>query len=297
VILATLAALMAAGLFAVASALQHRSAGLVSGTGGPVELGRFVVATARHPFWLLGSVADVVGLALHAFALKEGPLTLVQPLLVTGVVFALPLRQLLERRRPGRAELLWAAALAIGLVVFLLAATPANGTTSAPDPIPTVVSAAAIAIGMAICAVVGWRTDGERSAATLGVGAGLAFAGTAGLLKQVMDELGHGLGSVVTTWPLYVLLVVGAAGLVLNQLAFRAGPLRASLPAITTVDPIASLVIGVAVFDEHFRRTAVAITGETIGLAIVVAAVLALTRSDPTPQAARSGSAGPVHPT
>ena len=43
-------------------------------------------------------------------------------------------------------------------------------------------------------------------------------------------------------------------GLFLTQLAFRAGPLTASLPAISTVDPLLSVTIGVVVYDEHLRR-------------------------------------------
>jgi hypothetical protein len=81
-LVATLAALSAAALFAVATALQHRSAGLVadSGTG----LVGFMVKTLRDPLWIMGTVAGDGGLVLHALALRDGPLTLVQPLLVTS---------------------------------------------------------------------------------------------------------------------------------------------------------------------------------------------------------------------
>ena len=148
-LVATLAALSAAALFAMATALQHRSAGLVtddsrSQTDGLVG---FVAETLQHPLWLMGTAADVGGLALHVWALRDGPLTLVQPLLVSGVVFALPLRQLLEHRRPRPVELGWASALACGLVLFLALATPTGGVARAPDPIPTAVSSAVLAAG------------------------------------------------------------------------------------------------------------------------------------------------------
>jgi hypothetical protein len=276
-VVATLAALLAAGLFASASALQHRSAGLV---GGPpadqIRVGVFVGATLRHRFWLLGTAADLGGLGLHAFALREGPLTVVQPLLVSGLVFALPLRQLLERRRPRRDEIGWAVALVGGLAVFLISATSSTSSNQAPDAIPTMVSVVTVAVGVGVCAAVGWRTRAQPSAVALGIGAGLAFAGTAGLLKQVMDQLAHDPLRLVTTWPLYLLLLAGAIGLLLSQLAFRAGPLRASLPAVTVVDPVVSLIIGVSVFDEAFRRSTLAIGGEAVGLVVVVAAAFAL---------------------
>jgi hypothetical protein len=50
---------------------------------------------------------------------------------------------------------------------------------------------------------------------------------------------------------LYAVILVGIAGVLLNQLAFQAGPITASLPAIATIDPLLSIVIGVVVYDEH----------------------------------------------
>ena len=132
---AILAALSAAALFAAATALQHRSAGLVTAAGTERSAGLtwFISKTLCHPLWVVGTVAGFAGVALHAIALRDGPLTLVQPLLVTGIIFALPLRQLLEHRRPRRDELGWAAALTLGLVVFLAVATPANRSAQPPD--------------------------------------------------------------------------------------------------------------------------------------------------------------------
>ena len=106
---------------------------------------------------------------------------------------------------------------------------------------------------------------------------------TAGLLKEVMGTFDRGFEAVATTWPLYAFIVVGLVGLLLNQLAYQAGPLRSSLALIITVDPVASLVIGVAVFDEQFRNQPADLVGEAFGLALVVVAAAGLTRSIPGP--------------
>jgi drug/metabolite transporter (DMT)-like permease len=284
------AALSAAALFAVATALQHRSAGLVTAAGRTQAAGPAQTATRtlRHPLWIAGSVASLAGLGLHALALRDGPLTLVQPLLVTGVIFALPLRQLLEHRRPRRAELGWAAALALGLAVFLVLSTPADGPAQAADPGPTVICVAAIGLAISGCLVAGCRATGTAAATTLGAAAGLAFAATAGLLKETTDVLSHGPVALLTAWPVYALVAVGSVGLLLSQLAYRAGPLRASLPAITTVNPIVSLVIGVAVFDEPFRAAPGYLLGEVLGLAVMAGAAVGLTRSAPDEHADRT---------
>jgi hypothetical protein len=280
---AILAAVSAAALFAVAAALQHRSAGLVTaaGQGQAARVAGFAPRTLRHPLWIAGALASLAGFGLHALALRDGPLTLVQPLLVTGVIFALPLRQVLERRRPRYSELGWAAALALGLAVFIVVSTPAAGAGHAADPQPAVICLAVIALSIPGCCVAGRRATGSLAAAALGTAAGLALAATAGLLKETVDVASRDAAALLTTWPGYALVVVGGIGLLLNQLAYQAGPLRASLPAITTVNPIVSLVIGVAVFDERFRSGAPYLAGEILGLALIAVAAIGLTRSGP----------------
>jgi hypothetical protein len=275
------AALSAAALFAIATALQHRSAGLVAADGRRPAAGAstFVWRTLRHPLWIAGAVAELAGLGLHALALRDGPLTLVQPLLVTGVIFALPLRQLLEHRRPRSAEIGWAAALAAGLAVFLVASTPADSRVLPPDPGPAVICMVVIGLATLGCLLAGRRTTGTRAAMLLGTAAGLAFAAAAGLLKETTNVLDRGAAGLFTAWPVYALAAVGGAGLVLSQLAYRAGPLRASLPAITVVNPVVSLVIGVGVFDEPFRTAPGYLFGEVLGLVVVAVSAAGLTRS------------------
>jgi EamA domain-containing membrane protein RarD len=85
--------------------------------------------------------------------------------------------------------------------------------------------------------------------------------------------------AVASNWSVYALVVVAVTGLVLNQLAYRAGPLRSSLPVLSTVDPVVSLIIGVAVFDEPFRNSPLDLVGESLGLALVMLAAVRLTQS------------------
>jgi hypothetical protein len=287
---------LAAALFGVSTALQHRSAGLVSDVCRPSEpLGGFIARTLRHPLWVIGAVADIGGFALHALALREGPLTVVQPLLVTSIVFALVLRQLLERRWPRRNQLAWASALTGGLVLFLTVSTPASGVTQPADPVPATVLGVVIGLGAVGFFVAGLRRSrGGAAAALLGTSTGLSYAAVAGLLKEDMGLLGRGLGTLASSWPFYGLVAVGAFSLVVNQLAYRAGPLSSSLPAIMTVDPIVSLVIGAAVFDEGFRNGPAQLLGEAVGLALVVAAAVGLTRSAHEPARAPGQPASAV---
>jgi hypothetical protein len=291
VLVTTIIALLAAVLFGVSTAFQHRSAGLVSdGTRAGERLGGFMARTFRHPLWIIGAIADIGGFALHALALRVGPLTVVQPVLVSSIVFAVVLRELLESRWPRRSELVWAIALTMGLVLFLTISAPDGRAAQAPDRVPAIVVGALIAVGVLSFFVCGRRYTGSVAAALLATAAGLSYAAVAGLLKENVSLLNRGVGTLVGSWPLYALIAVGAFGIVLTQLAYRAGPLSSSLPIIMTVDALVSLVIGTSVFDEGFRNGAVDLLGETAGLALMLAASVGLTRSSPEP-ARRTGAA------
>lgn len=270
--------------FAVSSSLKHISAGQVpdAQTLGARSLGRFVRATLAHPLWLGGIGADVVGLGLQVTALHLGALGVVQPLLISGLLFALLLRsrtgQPVRRREIG-----WAGLVAVALVGFLLLAGTANQVTApeAADRGPAVAAAVAGFVLAGVCVLLGRRQrQGGRSAALLGIAVGAIYAATAALLKALTTIALRGPIPLLTSWQLYAVLILGAGGLLLNQVAFQAGPLSASLPAIASVDPLLSIVIGVVVYDERIRHGLPAGIGLGVLLLILGGAVIALARAE-----------------
>jgi len=98
--LAAVLALLAAACFAVAATLWQKAAlglGAVS-----VRHPRTLLVLLGKWVWLLGLVAQVVGVGLRAAALDRGRVSIVQPLLVTAVIWALPLGYFLTHQTIGR---------------------------------------------------------------------------------------------------------------------------------------------------------------------------------------------------
>src|SRR5580692_4946310 len=100
---------------ALAVTLQH-----IASTSD-VEMSKgwtFVKYLLRHPLWLLGWLASCGSLIFQALALHFGPLSLVQPILVTELILALVLRQLWLHQ--SIRAVTWVAAIATGagLVIF-----------------------------------------------------------------------------------------------------------------------------------------------------------------------------------
>ena len=276
----------AALAFAGSTSLKHLSAGDVPDAVDlrGSTLGRFVRATVSHRLWLAGVCCDVVGLALQVVALHLGALSLVQPLLVSSLLFALVIRGRVEGRRLTRRQGGWAVALTGSLCGFLLLAAAPHAAGAAPaDPLPAVIVGLAGAAVVATCIYFGRRQPPtRRTAALLGTAVGIIYAGTAALIKSATAIVSRHPLDLLVSWQLYAVLAVGAGGLLLSQLTFQAGPLTASLPATATADPLVSIVIGVAVYDEQLRGG----SGITVALCLLLAvlglAVVQLSREPTT---------------
>jgi drug/metabolite transporter (DMT)-like permease len=249
--------LCSAFAFAVSTTLKH-----VSATQVPEVyelragvLGRFVQATLSHPLWLIGIAADAIGLTLQILALHFGALAVVQPLLVSGLLFSLLMRRR-ERWHLSSHELLWAFVLTVCLVGLLSLSGMATAQhRQGADRFPAVIAAVVGVLIAIVCVVLARRLrPSASSSALMGIAVGVVYAATAALLKGVSDVAVRGGVAVLESWQLYAVLIIGGVGLILTQLAFQSGPLTASLPAIATVDPLLSIVVGVLIYDEHIHR-------------------------------------------
>jgi drug/metabolite transporter (DMT)-like permease len=249
--------LASAFTFAISTSLKHASASQLArrdeSTVG--AWGRFARATLTHPLWLGAIAADAIGFTLQVIALHLGALALVQPLLISGLLFALILR---SRAGHGtsRREIIWGFVLTGALGAFLLVAGVSNPSKphGGVNHWPAIIAVVAAALLAGICILIGRTRSGSPAAALLGVAVGISYAATAALLKSVTNIALRGPVPVLTSWQLYAVIASGAAGLMLNQVAFRAGPLTASLPAIATVDPLISIALGIIIFHEHIHH-------------------------------------------
>lgn len=270
-LLPVLAALGSAVLNALASVLHHQAGARRSG---------FTVVL--NPRWLLGTAVAAGAFALHTLALQSGQLAVVQPLLVSGLIFALPMAALLERQRLKFVHLGWSTVVVAGLALFLASAQPAVGRPVAKG------GSLALAAGLVLvlatgCFGLGLRWHRHR-AALWALAGGFGYGVVAALLKQNVGLLSLGLWPVVTSWTFYALLVAGPASVAVNQAAFNAGPLVSSLPTLTIANPVVAIALGAIVFGEGVASAPILVAGQVIGFTVMAMGVVALTASTPQPQ-------------
>jgi drug/metabolite transporter (DMT)-like permease len=247
-LLAAALALAGSGCFAVATVTQHGVARhLPSERAFDLAV---LIRLARRPVWLAGMAAVIAGFALQAVALGLGRLVVIEPVLATGLLFALVLADRRDRRTLRPAE--WAATLAVvgGLAVFLAVGQPWGGQRTADAAVLGLATGVTVAL-VGLCAILARRFAGRHRALLFGVAGGVAAGMTDAVIKSVtVLAAGHLLG-VFTDARLYLLIVVGLLTFTIQQNGYRAAALAAFLPAFAVLEPVTGSLLGLLIYHER----------------------------------------------
>ncbi len=280
---AILLAIAASFCTATASVCQRR--GARSDKTAAFDVG-LVFRLARRPVWLVGLASMILGFAFQLSALHYGALALVQPILALELLFVFGYLAVAGSRRVTvkRRDWLAAVAMSAGIGLFLRVASPSGGRLHAPGSswwLAGLAASAVVLLALAVAFGPGNRPGASRSrrAAVLGAATGISWGFVAAVIKELSSHLGGGLGAIVSSWPLYALIAVGAATLLLASHALAVGPLAASQPGFTILDPLSASLLGVFLFGEHIRTGGFGLAGEALTLAVVIAGASVLSHS------------------
>lgn len=276
------AAVLGAWCVAIGAAAQEQPAAAASGDiVGRLNL---VGQLLRSPRWLLGGLVTVVGMVLHLAALATAPLSIVQPLGISGLLVAVWVAARWRRRRITRREILGAIAVSLGLV-GLVSSLPHEGA-AAPDLADSHLAVLSlVAVPLVVLALtVGRLLESRWRAGVLAAIAGMSFGVTAALVRVIVTDMDAG-WSALWHWRTAVALVLVSIGGLILQNAYRAGHFGLSYALLLVVDPVVAAGIGLVFLSEPLPTTAVAATTASLSIAMTVAGVFALAGSARTPTA------------
>ncbi|GAB2448600.1 DMT family transporter [Nocardia tengchongensis] len=274
---AVICAFIGAVLFAVSAVAQQRAAADVP------EGDALVAKLIRNPRWLAGLIGDAGGFAFQVVALALGSVLVVQPILVTALVFALPLAAHYSGRRVTAVMWLQAAALSIALACFLVVGEPTEGVTAAPWDrwvLPLGLVAGVVVASIVVATTVRVPT---LQALLLGTAAGLLFGISAALTANVTKLFSASITAGLTSWELYVLAACGILGLYVQQRGYQVGPLSASLPAFTVAEPLGAAFLGITVLDERLRSGPLGTAFVAASVVVMCVAAVRLSRAQAAP--------------
>ena len=278
---AILLAVAASFCTATSSVCQRLGARSEEGAGFDLAL---LLRLARRPVWLLGLASMILGFVLQITALHYGALALVQPILAIELIFVFGYMAVIGSRPVKQRDWLAAVAMCAGLGLFLFASSPSGGRLHAPGPLwvaAGLVSLGVVAVALSVAFGLGRRPVAApaRRAAVLGAATGISWGFVAAVIKELSSHLDDGLGAIFSNWSVYALIGAGAATLLLASHSLAAGPLAASQPGFTILDPLAATLLGMFLFSEHIQTGILALAGEALGLLLLVAGVTALSHS------------------
>jgi hypothetical protein len=271
-------ALLAALSNAVNVATQH-----VASTSDPNHSKGWTLVwyLARNPLWLVGWIALVGAFVFQAIALHNGQISVVQPLLITELVFSLVLRRIWIRQGISGAAWASAAFTCVSVAVFIGVAEP-HGGTAQPSSGTWTTSIVACGVVAGTLALLSWSGPPGRRAALLGTSSATVWAIEAAFIKSMTDALTqYGVLDLFLHWPVYAVAVGGISGVLLQQAALHVGPLRMSQPFLVIVDPLISIILSVYLFGERFTQSAGDLAIAFIAFAAIGFGVVLMTHTVP----------------
>jgi drug/metabolite transporter (DMT)-like permease len=233
----------------------------------------------RHrPVWAAGIASIVVAFVLQVIALANGPVSMVQFLVVMELPFALVLSRVILGGRLRAREWTAIAAMVLGVAVVLLTLSPRGGDPGSTSLFTWLVGLALTTAVILVVLAAGRRARPAARTALSGVAAGVAAGLVAALVKAVTPVLGHGIAALFGTWQAWVLFFVAVGAFFLLQNALQAGRLVASQPGITLANPLVAAVWGIGLFHEQVRA-GWWLFGAELGAALLVAGAVLLSGS------------------
>lgn len=281
--LAILFALASATSNAASGATQHHAAGKAGAAATPSELMRFLI---RRPDWIIAILLAPVGFSLHVAALSQGPIALVQPIVILGIVLAIPFRSAWDRAWPPLGELAAVALTAGAIAVLLLASNPqpAEELTSPTTLLLAVLACDAVAL--AVLATTRAMANPTKKAFLLGSAAGVLYGLMAVLIEASTSYAAeHGVAALALTWMPWLCMANGVSGVVINQVAFKTARLSASMPVLNVVNCLLALGFGYLVLHEQPRESAAAFIIGALAVGAMTVGLVQLARIDDRHQA------------
>jgi drug/metabolite transporter (DMT)-like permease len=259
---------------------------------------RLVVSLLTSRAWLAGFALMLTGLACQTIVLTFEPVSVVQPVLASGVVLVLVLSRLVLRERLRGNETWCVAAIAVAVVLLALSATGTAESHHADPGSMAAVMIPSIAVGLLV-AVGSLRTrrpGAVVSAVWAGAGTGLLYGVAALAIKAlsgilVRHQTPTGLVTALLSSPyLYVLGGCLAVAMLLFQAALQAGRASIVIPVSNVTGSTYFIIAGTWLFHEHLPASPGKLVLRLAGIALAALVVVTLSRQAPEPLPSPGGT-------
>jgi drug/metabolite transporter (DMT)-like permease len=251
---------------------------------------RMVIGLASTPAWLVGFALMLTGLACQTVVLTFEPVSVVQPVLSSGVALVLVLSRLVLRERLGGGEFWCVAAVAGSVVLLAFSATGSSSATGhhASPALLAAVAVPSVAVGLlvSIGALRGRNRKHRAPAAGIGFGLGTGLLyGIATLFNKALsgalvhDHSAADLVVRVLSSP-YLYLFGGCTivAMLFYQAALQACRASIVIPVNSIASSLYFMIAGTLLFHEQLPSSPVKLTLRLTAIAVTGAGLVVLSR-------------------
>lgn len=285
-------ALLAATAYNVGVILEKRALGRMPALDVR-RVAHVIAGLLTDPAWLAGFGLMLTGLACQVLVLTFEPVSVVQPVLASGVALLIVLSRLVLGERLGRTEFWCVAAMAVSLVLLALSAGGgsaeaghhAAGAWMAAVMIPSVV------IGLLIASrplrAGSHRKRAPLTAVSYGAGTGLLYGVSALAIKSLSGILirhqspASIVFGVVSSPYLYVLAGCSAAAMLLFQAALQSCRASIMVPVSNVSGSVYFVIAGTWLFHERLPADPDKLGLRLAAIALAGLVLVALARHEP----------------
>ncbi len=266
---------------------------------------RVIASLLADPAWLAGFALMLLGLACQIVVLTFEPVSVVQPVLASGVALVLVLSRLVLRERLGAVEFWCVGAMAVSVVLLAASAGGAGGGAGhhASSGWMAAVMIPSAVIGLLVAASpLRSRSRSHRAPAAgicFGIGTGLLYGVAALAIKGLSGILVGHHGAVrvaaglVSSPYLYVLAGCSAAAMLLYQVALQSCRASIVIPVSNVTGSVYFIIAGTWLFHEHLP-TSPAKLGLRLAAIVAAGLVLVILSRQPSDQAAEEAGSEPA---
>ncbi len=271
-VLAVIIALVAAVLLNLAIYLQKRAVDTLPQVKMRLSWA-LIKAFITNKAWMSAQIVNVSGFALYTVALDMAPVSVVEPLIASGVVLLAYLAMKNLGEKPRRIDL-FAMGLS-GLGVALLGVSLAEGLPgdSLHDPALVWIFAGA-AVLLAVFVPLSLRGNKAREAAGLGVSVGLFFGIAAVFQRLLLIQLGH------NWWQFSIFLTACVLSylpaFIILQAALQRGMAVIVAPVYNGLMEFVPIVMGMVALNESFPDSSLLTACRIIAFVLILAGTVIL---------------------
>ncbi len=252
----TIVAAAAAAAYNVGFAVEKRALGAIRDLdlGRPVSTVRSLIGS---PLWCAGFATMLVGLGLQVLALTLVPISVVQPVLASGLGLLAVASHVFLGERLSRRE--WVAVALIVVALVAVGASESSSTDQAGDHADllalVVVGLPALVLGGALFSATSRRRPAGAPGVSFGLGCGLVYGVAALATKAVAAPIESGglIAGVlhdVTRPYVYILGLTSLGGLLMFQTGLQRCRAAVVVPVSNVTSGALAVIAGTVVFGE-----------------------------------------------